>query len=197
MKFSKAQIAIAAGAGFLVLLGFFIYLMWLNGQPPVLAKSLEVDPLTKVPLSIDLNPLRDRTSERSANEFLRAMRDGHCNEQLADWEKDYRKRYAAFICDSEAKHPLASWRIVDWEDRPPLRILHYSGILMAVSKLSQRPAVLGKVLRAGNERRAPPELPNRLYYLCLPNALIRGHQRDAVDYGSGCDQPIGRIFGIV
>ncbi len=124
MKFSKVQIAIAAGAGFLVLLGFFIYLMWLNGQPPVLAKSLEVDPLTKVPLSIDLNPLRDRTSERSANEFLRAMRDGHCNEQLADWEKDYRKRYAAFICDSEAKHPLASWRIVDWG-----------------------PAVLGKVLR--------------------------------------------------
>ena len=39
----------------------------------------------------------------------------------------YRKRYAAFICGSEAKHPLVSWRIVDWEDRPPLRILHYSG----------------------------------------------------------------------
>jgi hypothetical protein len=127
MQFSKTQIAIAAGAGVLVLLGFFFYLMWLNGQPPVLAKSPEVDPLTKVPVSIKLNPLRDRTSEHSANEFLRALRDGHCDEQLADWEKDYRKRYAAFICDSEAKHPLVSWRIVDWEDRPPLRILHYSG----------------------------------------------------------------------
>ncbi len=112
MQFSKTQIAIAAGTGFLVLLGFFIYLMWLNGQPPVLAKSPEVDPLTKVPISIKLNPLRDRTSEHAANEFLRAMRDGHCDEQLADWEKDYRQRYAAFICDSEA---------------PPLRILHYSG----------------------------------------------------------------------
>jgi hypothetical protein len=55
------------------------------------------------------------------------MRDGHCQEQLADWEKDYRKRYAAFICDSEATHPLLAWRIVDWEDRPPLRILHYRG----------------------------------------------------------------------
>ena len=127
MQFSKTQIAIAAGAGFMVLLGFFIYLMWLNGQPPVLAKSPEIDPLTKIPLSIKLNPLRDRTSEHAANEFLRAMRDGHCDERLADWEKDYRKRYAAFICDSEAKHPLVSWRIVDWEDRPPLRILHYSG----------------------------------------------------------------------
>ena len=127
MKFSKVHIAIAVGAAFLVLLGFFFYLMWLNNQPPVLARSEEVDPLTKVPVSLKLNPLRDRASERQANEFLHSMREGHCHEQLADWEKDYRKRYAAFICDSEAKHPLISWKIVDWEERPPLRILHYSG----------------------------------------------------------------------
>ena len=125
MKFSKLQILIAAGAGFLVLLGFFIYLVWLNSQPPVLAKSPEIDPLTKIPLSISLNPLRDRSSERAANEFLRSMRDGHCQEELADWAKDYRARRAAFICDSEAKHPLASWKIVDWEERPPLRLLYY------------------------------------------------------------------------
>ena len=125
MKFSKVQLAIAVGAGFLVLLGFFGYLMWLNGQPPVLAKSPEIDPLTKVPISLSLNPLRDRSSERTASDFLRGMRDGHCHEQLADWEKDYRKKYAAFICDSETKHPLLSWKIVDWEDRPPLRILQY------------------------------------------------------------------------
>lgn len=125
MKFSKVQLAIAAGTGFLVLLGFFIYLMWLNSQPPVLAKSPEVDPLTKIPISLSLNPLRDRSSERAASEFLRSMRDGKCQEQLADWEKDYRKKYAAFVCDSEAKHPLLSWKIADWEDRPPLRILQY------------------------------------------------------------------------
>jgi hypothetical protein len=126
MQFSKTQIAIAAGAGFLILMGFFMYLNWLSNQPPVLAKSPEVDPLTQVPLSIKLNPLRDRSSERAASEFLRGMREGHCNDQLADWEKDYRKHYAAFICDSEAKHPLVGWKVVDWEDRPPLRILHYS-----------------------------------------------------------------------
>lgn len=125
MKFSKLQIAIAIGVGLLVLFGFFGYLMWLNDQPPVLAKSAEVDPLTKIPISISLNPLRDRTSEHAASEFLRSMRDGHCKEELADWEKDYRKRYAAFICDSEAKHPLISWKVADWEDRPPLRILEY------------------------------------------------------------------------
>jgi len=84
MRFSKVQIAIAAGSGVLVLLSFFIYLMWLNGQPPVLAKSPEVDPLTKVPISIDLNPLRDRSSERAASEFLRGMRDGECEQQLTD-----------------------------------------------------------------------------------------------------------------
>jgi hypothetical protein len=125
MKFSKTQLAIAVGSGFMVLLGLFVYLMWLNAQPPVLAKSPEIDPLTKVPLSINLNPLRDRTSERAASEFLRTMRDGHCRVELADWEKDYRKRYAAFICNSEAQHPLISWRIADWEDQPPLRILQY------------------------------------------------------------------------
>jgi hypothetical protein len=125
MKFSKVQIAIAAGAGFVLVFGFFIYLMWLNSQPAVLAKSPDVDPLTKVPLSISLNPLRDRSSEHSANEFLRAMRDGRCKDQLSHWEKDYRKKYAAFICDSEAKAPLVSWKVVDWEDRPPLRILQY------------------------------------------------------------------------
>jgi hypothetical protein len=125
MKFSKVQIAIAVGAGFLILGGFFGYLMWLNSQPPVLARSEEVDPLTKVPLSISLNPLRDRSSEHAASEFLRGMRNGGCKQQLADWEKDYRKKYAAFICDSEAKHPLVSWKVVDWEDRPPLRILEY------------------------------------------------------------------------
>jgi hypothetical protein len=125
MNVSKVHIAIAAGAGVLVLLGFFSYLAWLNGQPPVLAKSPELDPLTNIPLSIKLNPLRDRSSERAAHEFLQAMRQGHCKEELADWEHDYRKRRAAFICDSEDKYPLLSWKIVNWEDDPPLRILYY------------------------------------------------------------------------
>ncbi|HTJ86169.1 MAG TPA: hypothetical protein VL349_02830 [Terriglobales bacterium] len=127
MKIAKIHIAIAAGAACLVLLGFLFYLSWLNSQPPVLAKSPEIDPLTKVPLSIDLNPMRDRTSERTASDFLRAMRDGNCKTELVDWEKDYRAKRAKFICESEAKNPLLAWKIVDWEDRPPLRILSYKG----------------------------------------------------------------------
>jgi hypothetical protein len=78
-------------------------------------------------MSISMNPLRDRSSERVAERFIRSMRDGHCNEALADWEKDYRRKYAQFICDSEAQHPLISWELVEWEDAPPLRILHYRG----------------------------------------------------------------------
>jgi hypothetical protein len=127
MGFSRIQIGIAVGAGVLVLLIFFGYLMWLNGQGPVLSRSEDHDPLSGTPNSISLNPLRDRSSERLAAKYLDAMRDGHCQEQLAVWEKDYRKKYAAFICDSEAKHPLISWKVVDWEDTPPLRILHYRG----------------------------------------------------------------------
>ena len=93
----------------------------------MLAKSDDHDPLSGIPNAISLNPLRDRTSEHAANKFIRGMRDGECKDQLADWSKDYRRKYAAFICDSEAQHPLLSWEIVDWEDTPPLRILHYKG----------------------------------------------------------------------
>ncbi len=127
MEVSRTQIWIAAGAGGLLLIIFFWYLIWLNGQGPVLSKSEDRDPLSGVPNSISLNPLRDRSSERAANEFMRAMRDGDCKHELADWEKDYRKKYAAFICSSEAQHPLLSWKLVDWQDTPPLRILEYRG----------------------------------------------------------------------
>ncbi len=106
---------------------FFGYLMWLNNQGPVLSRSEGRDPLSGIPNSISLNPLRDRSSENVAAAFIRAMRDGRCREQLADWSKDYRKKYAAFICESEAQHPLVSWDLVEWEDTPPLRILHYRG----------------------------------------------------------------------
>jgi len=127
MEFSRTQIAIAAGAGILLLMVFFGYLIWLNDQGPVLSRSEDRDPLSGIPNSISMNPLRDRTSERVASKYLDAMRDGHCQEQLAEWEKDYRKKYAKFICDSETQHPLLSWKLVEWEDAPPLRILHYRG----------------------------------------------------------------------
>ena len=58
---------------------------------------------------------------------MRAMHDGKCRDELADWEKDYRRKYAEFLCSSEARHPLVSWELAEWEDTPPLRILHYRG----------------------------------------------------------------------
>ncbi|HET7205596.1 MAG TPA: hypothetical protein VFI95_03360 [Terriglobales bacterium] len=127
MAYSKVQIGIAAGVALVLLLGFFGYLMWLNNQGPVLARSEDRDPLSGIPNSIRLNPLRDRTSERAANKFIRAIAEGHCSDELASWEKDYRRKYAKFICESEAQHPLISWEVVEWEDTPPLRILHYRG----------------------------------------------------------------------
>jgi hypothetical protein len=127
MEFSRNQIGIAVGAGALLLIIFFGYLIHLNGQGPVLGRSEERDPLSGIPNSISLNPLRDRTSEREAARFIRSMRDGNCKEELSAWEKDYRKKYADFICDSEARHPLLSWEVAEWEDTPPLRILHYRG----------------------------------------------------------------------
>ena len=127
MGFTKTQIYIALGAGALLLLIFFGYLTWLNHQGPVLAKSEDRDPLSGTPNSISLNPLRDHSSEKVAASFIRAMKDGRCREELSEWERDYRRKYAAFICDSEEKHPLIGWQLVDWDDRPPRRSLQYRG----------------------------------------------------------------------
>lgn len=127
MAFTRNQIGIAVGTGALLVFGFLGYIWWLSDQGPVLARSQDRDPLTGVPLSISLNPLRDRSTERAAGKFLSQIRDGHCNDLLAQWEHDYRKKYAHYICDSEAQHPLLSWELVDWEEAPPLIILHYRG----------------------------------------------------------------------
>jgi len=129
MQVNRTQLGIALGAGGLLLLIFLGFLMWLNSQPPVLARSEQRDPLTGMPLSLTMNPLRDRTIEKTANNFIREMRAGNCRTVLASWEKkkDYRKKRADFICDSEAQHPLIGWNMVEWEDAPPLIILHYKG----------------------------------------------------------------------
>jgi hypothetical protein len=127
MGFTNKQIGIAVGAGVLLVLIFFGYLAWLNKQGPVLERSVDRDTLTGIPNSIRLNPLRDHTSEKTAAAFMRSMKDGKCREELSHWEHDYRRKYAAFICDSEQRHPLIGWQLVDWEDQPPLRILHYRG----------------------------------------------------------------------
>src|SRR3979409_1609749 len=96
MRFSKTPLGIAIGAASLLVLVFVGYLWWLSNQPPVLARSVERDPLTQMPLSITMNPFRDRTIERTAGNFVREMRDGSCRKVLAQWEKkkDYRKKRA-------------------------------------------------------------------------------------------------------
>jgi len=127
MAFTKTQIGIALGAAVMLVLVFVGYLWWLSNQGPVLARSEDHDPLTGLPVSIKMNPLRDRSTEHAASKFLHEMREGHCDDLLAKWEHDYHKKYAKYICASEAQHPLLSWELVDWEDATPLIILHYRG----------------------------------------------------------------------
>jgi len=127
MAANRIQIGIAVGAGALLVFVFLGYMWWLSNQGPVLARSEEHDPLSGLPMTISMNPLRDRSTEHAASKFLRELRDGHCDDLLSQWEHDYRKKYARYICQSEAQHPLISWELVDWEEMPPLIILHYRG----------------------------------------------------------------------
>ena len=127
MAFTKTQIGIAVGAGALLVFVFVGYLWWLSDQGPVLARSEDHDPLTGLPVSIKMNPLRDRSTETAANKFLRELRDGHCDDLLNKWEHDYHKKYAQFICN-----PRRSIRCFrgSWLTGKMLRrliILHYRG----------------------------------------------------------------------
>src|SRR5580658_6516789 len=85
MAFSKTHVGIAVGAGSLLVAIFVGYFWWLSNQPPVLARSEDHDPLTGLPVSIKMNPLRDRSTEHAANNFLREIRDGHCDDLLNKW----------------------------------------------------------------------------------------------------------------
>ena len=125
--FTKTQLGIAAGVAAVLVFSFVGYIWWLSNQGPVLARSEDRDPLSGLPVSIKMNPLRARTTEHAANLFLRQLRDGHCDQLLSAWEHDYRKKYAHYICNSEAQHPLLSWELAEWEVAPPLTILHYRG----------------------------------------------------------------------
>jgi hypothetical protein len=127
MQSSRTHVVIAVGFAVVLVGGFLGYLNWLSSQGPVLSRSEERDPLTQMPVSITMNPFRDRTIERTANRFISEMRDGDCRKLLVQWERDYRRKRADFICNSEAQHPLISWNLVEWEDAPPLVILHYKG----------------------------------------------------------------------
>ncbi|HTZ83464.1 MAG TPA: hypothetical protein VMB66_09750 [Candidatus Acidoferrales bacterium] len=126
-SFSKTQIGIAVGTGAVLVLAFVGYLWWLSNQGPVLERSVDRDPLTGLPVSIKMNPLRDRSTEKAASKFLHEIRDGNCDEVLNKWEHDYHRKYAHFICNSEAQHQLLAWQLVDWEESPPFIILHYRG----------------------------------------------------------------------
>jgi len=83
MHFSRTHLAIALGSAGLIVLVFLGYLNWLSNQGPVLSRSEERDPLTHMPISITMNPFRDRTIEHTANSFIAEMRDGNCRTLLA------------------------------------------------------------------------------------------------------------------
>jgi hypothetical protein len=103
-------------------------LLWLDRQPPVLARSAEVEPLSGYPLRVTFNPLRDRSPERLATQMVEAIRLGGCRQELAPWFRDYRRGYAEFLCNAEQQHPLVAFRLFDRQEQPPLVILHYKAV---------------------------------------------------------------------
>ena len=74
-----------------------------------------------------MNPLRDRSTETGRQQVSPRDARRPLRRTAQKWEHDYHKKYAKYICQSEQQHPLLSWELADWEERPPLIILHYRG----------------------------------------------------------------------
>jgi hypothetical protein len=99
-----------------------IAFIWLAVGPPVLVRLKDpsaVDPADGL-LTV-FNPFRDRTPERAAETFLRALQVGRC----ASVMETLPERMQGNTCDREASYPLLRWRLIDREEEPLEIRLHY------------------------------------------------------------------------
>ena len=110
MKKRRKAILISSAPVVLLLLALFLV------SSPVLMKWKDpsaVDPADG--LTVVFNPMRNRQPERAAAALLRLLKDGKCEEVVADTplEQEYRE----YICGKEKMHPLTDWTLVDRTDR--------------------------------------------------------------------------------
>jgi len=80
----------------------------------VLYRFVETGTPSGKPLFSIFNPLRDHSSERSAEAFLERVKSTPCDQVLA--ELPLETKYRQYICEQESNNPLLAWRLTDRED---------------------------------------------------------------------------------
>ena len=110
MKSSTRQVLLAAGA--IIVVGVIAAAMLARRRPVLL--SISPDPTMVRPRNYCLmNPFRDRSPERVAEEFINQLRTGHVS-VLTPAIPDSTAR--EHFSDREMKWPIAAWRIGDRKD---------------------------------------------------------------------------------
>lgn len=87
--------------------------LYLMRSQSVLYRSSVLPDGTGEPSFLVLNPLRDRSPERSGEAFLESLRSGRCAETVGNLLSEEQRRY---VCAKESEHVLETWRLKNRED---------------------------------------------------------------------------------
>ena len=89
----------------------------------VLYRYFEAGSSTKEPVFAIFNPFRDRQPERSAEGFLRRLKEGDCQSAMS--ELVHELQYQQDTCEHERTNTLTSWRLRNRTDEPQSVRLYY------------------------------------------------------------------------
>jgi len=119
----EMRLRYSVGAAFLCGLTIVIaYVLRTRCAPVLYAVTETGDPVSEPTWSI-LNPLRDRSPERAADEVLEALRRGRYDEGADKLAEPPAQR--ATIVQQEREHPLRAWKLIDREDTEGAVTLFY------------------------------------------------------------------------
>src|ERR1044072_3020850 len=105
-----------------LMLGIVVYLFVMHSHS-VLYRYFEAGNPTKEPAFVIFNPFRGRQPERSAESFLRRLKDGDCQRAMS--ELSHQLQYQQETCEHEKTNPLTSWRLRNRTDEPQSVRMYY------------------------------------------------------------------------
>jgi hypothetical protein len=105
-----------------LILGILAYLFLMQSRS-VLYRYFEVGNPIKEPAFAIFNPFRDHQPERSAEHFLKRLKDGDCQSAMSGLADGL--QYQQDTCEHEKTNTLTSWRLRNRTDEPQSVRMYY------------------------------------------------------------------------
>jgi hypothetical protein len=105
-----------------LLLALFAYLYYQSSRS-VLYRYVEAGNPVKEPAFAVFNPFRDHSPERSAETFLKIIKDGQCEQAMSAVPGTLEHRQDT--CEHEKESPLMAWRLTNRIDQPERVRMYY------------------------------------------------------------------------